>query len=174
MLQVVFLLLFATVLLSLSFLFPPPSVSLPLVLLSVPLSLSLSLCCSVLLSPTNDASHPQTHQLTLFQSYRTSLAFPPSLSLSLARSLWVASRVSRISSLLYETRYRAAESTVVTYASSLPFSSRPSLSLSLPFSSLFIHRVVDVKRKAARYKHRRRRRSKRPVGVRESTDAETD
>lgn len=105
-----------------------PSFSLVSVSTPPPLSLSslfLSLCCSVLLSPTNDASHPQTHQLTLFQSYRTSPAFPPS-SLPLSLSLWAAS--------LSFSRYRAAESTVVTYVSSLPFSSRSSPSLSLSLS----------------------------------------
>lgn len=37
-------------------------------------------CCSSLVSSTNDGNRPQTHQLTLFRSYRTTLAspfFPP-------------------------------------------------------------------------------------------------
>lgn len=77
-------LLFAAVLLSLRFCFHP----------LVPVLLSVPLCCSILLSPTNDASHPQTHQLTLFQSYRTSAAFLPSLS-----RIPAVSRASRTSPL---------------------------------------------------------------------------
>jgi len=45
-----------------------------------PLGFPLVPCCSSLFSSTNDGNHPQTHQLTLFQSYRT---IPPSSSHSL-------------------------------------------------------------------------------------------
>lgn len=55
-----------------------------------PLGFPLVPCCSSLFSSTNDGNHPQTHQLTLFQSYRTTsppFHFPlPSARFSLSTS----------------------------------------------------------------------------------------
>lgn len=87
--------------------------------------------------PTNDASHPQTHQLTLFQSYRTSL--PCASSPSLPSSC--PGRVSRFTDLASRSKtrgwYRAAESPVVTYAG-LSLSSSPSIHhFPFPFLSLY-------------------------------------
>lgn len=73
---------------------PPPRRSLPppCALSSFPFRFSSRLpSCSVLLaslfSSTNDGNHPQTHQLTLFQSYRTTLGHLPSRSPHLLFSL---------------------------------------------------------------------------------------
>lgn len=102
--------------------------------------------------PTNDASHPQTHQLTLFQSYRTSL--PCALS-SLPPSFSCPGRVSRFTDLASRSKtrgwYRAAESPVVTYVSLslsllLPSIHPPfSFSLSLVPSISFSFRRFETK-----------------------------
>lgn len=57
-------------------------------LLVSPLGFPLIPGCSSLFSSTNDGNHPQTHQLTLFQSYRTTpFTFPsPSILFSLSPS----------------------------------------------------------------------------------------
>lgn len=116
--------------------------------------------------PTNDASHPQTHQLTLFQSYRTSL--PCALS-SLPPSFSCPGRVSRFTDLASRSKtrgwYRAAESPVVTYVS-LSLSSpsiHPSTIFLFPFSrSLCLFLFSPFRNeKLRRYKHRRRRRRRR-------------
>ena len=114
--------------------------------------------------PTNDASHPQTHQLTLFQSYRTSLPCAPSPSLPSS----CPGRVSRFTDLASRSKtrgwYRAAESPVVTYAG-LSLSSSPSIHhFPFPFLSLSLYPSTSFSfrnEKLRRYKHHRRRRRRR-------------
>lgn len=97
--------------------------------------------------PTNDASHPQTHQLTLFQSYRTSLYPPPSPPLS-TPSFSCPGRVSRFTDLASRSKTRGlvscrriTRSYLRQFLSLFPSSSsiHPPFSFSLSLSiSLFL------------------------------------
>lgn len=109
--------------------------------------------------PTNDASHPQTHQLTLFQSYRTSLpcalsSLPPFLVSRPCLALH-GPRLSLENPGLVSCR-RITRSYLRQSLSPSPPSIHPPFSFSLPLalSTSFSFR----NEKPRRYKHRRRRR----------------